>query len=142
METITLKKMGRTVKLGRRAVSPAGKAPKLAAYLNRAYLKRLLPESVDYTGKAKHSLSQMYANDQYGDCVPAGEAHLVGVRSANDTSSGFMRAGSSGMISRAATECPAAVRWSMTVCPPVSLSSVRVSLTVTTAQRTDCGPWA
>src|SRR5436190_3900333 len=28
----------------------------------------------------------------------------------------------------------------MTVCPPVSVSTVRVSLTVMTAQRTDCGP--
>src|SRR5438552_2718889 len=46
------------------------------------------------------------------------------------------------MISRQSTVWPAAVRWSITVCPPVSVSSVRLSLTVITAQRTDGGLWA
>ena len=53
-----------------------------------------------------------------------------------------MRAGSSGMISRATTVWPAIVRWSISDWPPVSVSSVRVSLTVMTAQRATGGPWA
>src|SRR5262245_31460949 len=46
-----------------------------------------------------------------------------------------MSTGSSRMIVRAATACPPRSSHSMTVAPPLSVSKVRVSLTVTTAQR-------
>jgi hypothetical protein len=41
------------------------------------------PPSCDYRPKAKAVLSQMYLNDQLGDCVIAGIAHLVGLFAAN-----------------------------------------------------------
>lgn len=41
------------------------------------------PASVDYSHAAAPALSQMYLNDQLGDCVIAGIAHLVGLFTAN-----------------------------------------------------------
>ena len=37
------------------------------------------PDEVDYTKKAKAALDKMYLNDQMGDCVIAGMAHVAGV---------------------------------------------------------------
>ena len=41
------------------------------------------PPSCSYASKAGPSLSQMYLNDELGDCVIAGLAHLVGVFTGN-----------------------------------------------------------
>lgn len=43
------------------------------------------PPACSYAPKAATSLSQVYLNDQLGDCVIAGMAHLVGVFSGNAT---------------------------------------------------------
>lgn len=72
-----------TVKLGRKPPTvEIRKALHLSAYLDLAAIT--LPETVDYHTKSSASLSRMYLNDQYGDCVIAGKYHTVGVWSGND----------------------------------------------------------
>src|SRR6202142_3971073 len=41
------------------------------------------PATCSYAPKASTALSEMYLNDQLGDCVIAGMAHLAGVFSGN-----------------------------------------------------------
>ncbi len=43
------------------------------------------PASVDWSIKAMASISRMYGNDQWGDCVIAGKYHQAGIWSGNDT---------------------------------------------------------
>ena len=43
------------------------------------------PFFVDWSTKAKAALAQMYLNDQFGDCVIAGQEHAVGIWSGNET---------------------------------------------------------
>ncbi len=50
-----------------------------------------VPISVDYSAKAMASISRMYKNDQYGDCVIASAYHQTGIWSGND---GTVRVGS------------------------------------------------
>lgn len=72
--------LGRTVKMGR----------KRPAYAPHFYLKDYLltgglpipPTTCDYSVKAA-SLSQMFLNDQLGDCVIAAGYHLVGTETGN-----------------------------------------------------------
>jgi hypothetical protein len=57
----------------------------LAHYLDLELVAKVLPQSVDYAAKAMPSLSRVYLNDAWGDCVIAGKYHAVGVWSGNDT---------------------------------------------------------
>jgi hypothetical protein len=80
-ESITLPN-GKVVKLGRIRPKARPNALRLAPYLKGATPP---PPSVDYSVKAMASISQMYLNDQYGDCVIAGKGHAVGVWTANES---------------------------------------------------------
>lgn len=73
--------IGHGFRLGRNR--PVARCPRLSL---GNYLMRGLPAppaSVDYSPKAAKALSQMYLNNQLGDCVIAGMAHLVGVFTGN-----------------------------------------------------------
>lgn len=73
--------IGHSFRLGRNR--PVARGPRLSL---KNYLMRSLPPppaSVDYSKKAAKALSQMYLNNQLGDCVIAGMAHLVGVFTGN-----------------------------------------------------------
>jgi hypothetical protein len=62
---------------------PVARGPRLSL---KNYLMRALPPppaSADYSSKAAKPLSQMYLNNQLGDCVIAGMAHLVGLFTGN-----------------------------------------------------------
>ncbi len=73
------------VKLGRIRPKSRPLGLGLSNYLSmESLLASPPPPSVDYTAKAMASLSRMYLNDQYGDCVIAGKYHSVGVWSGND----------------------------------------------------------
>ena len=71
----------RTLKLGRNRPI-GGRKLKLGDYLNTETVGSI-PSSVNYGGLATAAIRQMYLNDQLGDCVIAGIAHLVGVFTAN-----------------------------------------------------------
>jgi hypothetical protein len=79
----TIQANGGTYRLGRNRPSAASVA---AAPPFQKYALGTLPPppaSVDYTSLAATALSQMYGNDQYGDCVEAEFGHTVGVWTAN-----------------------------------------------------------
>jgi hypothetical protein len=62
---------------------PVARGPRLSL---KNYLMRGLaepPASQDYSKPAAKALSQMYLNNQLGDCVIAGMAHVVGVFTGN-----------------------------------------------------------
>lgn len=84
VKTLTHPETGLTVKLGRNR--PTGLLPKLLFhdYVNLAAVPSG-PINFDYTAKASAALSQMYLNDQLGDCVIAGLAHAVGIETGNAT---------------------------------------------------------
>jgi len=73
--------VGRTLKLGRKR--PVGRAPhlKLANYLRAALPAG--PPTVDYGPKGQPALSNVYQNDQIGDCVIAGGYHIVATETGN-----------------------------------------------------------
>jgi hypothetical protein len=71
----------RRYRMGRKR--PIARCPRFSL---KNYLMRDLPAppaSCDYSGKATKALSEMYLNDQLGDCVIAGIGHVVGVLSGN-----------------------------------------------------------
>lgn len=70
-----------TVKLGRIRPKSRPQALRLAVYMSTASAP---PDTVDYYTKAAASISHMYLNDTYGDCVIAGKYHAEGVWSANE----------------------------------------------------------
>lgn len=74
--------MMKTLKFGR--IRPETK-PRLnfGNYLAKGFAAPQNPPSVDYSPAAFHSLSLVYKNDQLGDCVIAGGAHVRGVTSGN-----------------------------------------------------------
>jgi hypothetical protein len=73
-----------TVKLGAIVKdAPPEQALRLANYL--AEFAAQLPPSSDWSPKAMPSISRMYLNDQYGDCVIADVYHQVGLWTGNDT---------------------------------------------------------
>ena len=76
-----------TVKLGRIRQAPSLQLLSLKTYIEPSNISTP-PDTVDYTKKATASLSQMYKNDEFGDCVIAGKYHAEGVWSGNDTDSG------------------------------------------------------
>jgi hypothetical protein len=74
----------RRFKMGRKR--PVARCPR---FTFGNYLYRSLsppPASCDYTTESQSAIAEMYMNDQLGDCVIAGIAHLVGVMTgeAND----------------------------------------------------------
>jgi hypothetical protein len=73
--------LNRNVKFGRKR--PVARCPRLSM---EKYLKKGVitpPESCDYTSKATSALTNVYLNDQLGDCVIAGGYHVVGVETGN-----------------------------------------------------------
>jgi hypothetical protein len=83
-ETHTLPS-GHPVRLGR--IRPKARPPalRLAAYLDPANAPAPPPATLDYVTKALPAVRTMLGNDQYGDCVIAGQMHSVGVRTAAAT---------------------------------------------------------
>ena len=64
-------------------IRPRPHAPRLSL---ANYLRADLPTPppvVDYSAKARAALGQVYLNDQLGDCVVAGAAHMIGVWTGN-----------------------------------------------------------
>ena len=71
----------RRYRMGRKR--PIARCPRFSL---KNYLMRDLPAppaTCDYSGKATKALSEMYLNDQLGDCVIAGIGHVVGVLTGN-----------------------------------------------------------
>ncbi len=62
--------------------------PRLGAFYNSGADNAPPPDAVDWFPKALPSISQMYGNDQQGDCVIASAMHQVGIWTGNDTDSG------------------------------------------------------
>lgn len=77
------------VVFGRKRPSPFTPKLHLKNYLLHANLAAP-PASVSYASKASASLSQMYLNDQLGDCVIAGGYHVVGTTTGNATGTPFI----------------------------------------------------
>jgi len=74
---------GRKLHVGGR-LRPRPHAPRLAlAHYLRAAPLPPYPLSVDYAFKGSPAIHQIYLNDQLGDCVPAGAAHLIGAWTGN-----------------------------------------------------------
>ena len=71
---------GRSVKFGRRRPADLGPHAELRSYLDTKALPPP-PATCDYSTAAKRSLNNVYLNDQLGDCVIAGGAHVRGVTS-------------------------------------------------------------
>ena len=80
--TIT-NKYGKHLRLGRIEPRVKPQVLRLSYYLMPT--RAPYPDTVDYSPKAAAALKQMYLNDQYGDCVIAGEAHNIGVRTGNES---------------------------------------------------------
>jgi len=74
---------GRTFKLGRKIPTVRFPSLKFANYLEKLPSLPTAPDTADYTAKAPTALSQMYLNDQLGDCVCAGVQHVEGVLTGN-----------------------------------------------------------
>ena len=72
---------GKKFHLGRNRPKVRGPRLSLQNYLGRTL--PAAPATVDYTGPASAALSQIYLNDQLGDCVIAGMAHVEGVLTGN-----------------------------------------------------------
>lgn len=73
--------MHRHYRMGR--VRPVARCPRFSL---QNYLLRSLPPppaTCDYSPKASKALSEMYLNNQLGDCVIAGIGHVVGVLTGN-----------------------------------------------------------
>src|ERR1017187_7846591 len=76
---------GRTVHFGRKKPVALRDIAKLSSFAAAALPTP--PASTNYAAAASSVLSQMYLNDQLGDCVPAGLAHVEGVIVANEPAS-------------------------------------------------------
>lgn len=70
------------MKMGRKRPDPQAKRLMLKDYLTGASLPTP-PTSCDYSTKGQPVLSNVYLNDQLGDCVIAGGYHVVGVETGN-----------------------------------------------------------
>ena len=82
LKTITHPVTGDRFKMGRNRPALGRKKLNVRNYLNPSTLPAA-PASVHYSHKAEIALSQMYGNDQEGNCVPVGMAHLTGVFTGN-----------------------------------------------------------
>ena len=74
VKTVTVSD-GSSRRLGRTRAVARGPRLSLKNYMGTL---PVAPSAVDYSRAASTALSQMYLNDQLGDCVVAGMAHLVG----------------------------------------------------------------
>ena len=86
---------GRKLHVGGR-IRPRPHAPRLAlANYLRMHPPALppYPLELDYAFKGSPAIHQMYLNDQLGDCVPAGAAHLIGSWTGNAGSPAIFTAG-------------------------------------------------
>src|ERR1700759_3314558 len=81
IKTIHIPSTGRTYKFGRRRPS-AHPRLHLKNYINHSALPTP-PVTMDYSAKAAKSLSELYGNDQLGDCVIAMLGHAEGVMTGN-----------------------------------------------------------
>jgi hypothetical protein len=79
----------KTVVLGRKRPTPGAPKLCLSKYLKTVALPTP-PASCNYTAKAANALSNMYLNDQLGDCVIAGGYHIVGTETGNATGTPFV----------------------------------------------------
>lgn len=81
--------------LGTTGVPPLGRKPpradkkvlRLGFYVDPEKLAEAvaqLPDEIDFTKNANESLSRVYLNDQFGDCVIAGKYHTCGMMDASD----------------------------------------------------------
>ncbi|HXD85788.1 MAG TPA: hypothetical protein VN641_04800 [Urbifossiella sp.] len=77
----------RRVYLGRIRPKARPQCLRFAAYLRSEGATPPSP-SLDYGAKAQASISRVYLNDRYGDCVIAGKAHELGVWSGNELGEG------------------------------------------------------
>lgn len=74
--------LNRTVKMGRKRAVARGPRLFLKNYLKLRELPSP-PQNADYSRAARPVLSNVYLNDQLGDCVIAGGYHVVGVETGN-----------------------------------------------------------
>jgi hypothetical protein len=74
--------MTATRRMGRKRPIAHGPRLRLARYLDAA-APPAPPPAVDYQTAARAALARVYLNDQLGDCVIAGMAHLVGLFTLN-----------------------------------------------------------
>lgn len=88
LKSIDVPHLGMRVKFGRTRSVAHGLRMKASDYMLAAMPDP--PASCDYTAKAKTSLSQVYLNDDLGDCVIACGMHLEGVATGNATGSPWL----------------------------------------------------
>jgi hypothetical protein len=81
VKTLTHPVTGQTFRLGRNRPKAVGPRFRLKNYLKLSMPAP--PATIDYTGPASLSLSNIYENDTLGDCVIAGMGHVDGVLTAN-----------------------------------------------------------
>lgn len=76
---------GKTIKFGRKRPDPVAldAVKKRVSFSKYSAVLPAAPTSTNYAFKAMVALSQMYLNDQLGDCVIAGANHLEGLATAN-----------------------------------------------------------
>ena len=80
--------LGHTVKFGRKRAPHGTRKLQLSKYLTGALPTP--PASCDYTAKSLPSLTNVYLNDQLGDCVIAGGYHVEGTATGNATGTPFV----------------------------------------------------
>jgi hypothetical protein len=85
LKEIHIPHLGHTVKMGRKRPVAKGLRLKFSRYLKNSLPTP--PASVDYSANASSAISQMYLNDQLGDCVIACMGHTIGVLTGNATGS-------------------------------------------------------
>lgn len=86
--SIHIPSLDKPMKLGRKAPDPTKKTLKFKSYFAMNLMTSPPPPAVDYSAKAMASLSKVYLNDQFGDCVIAGKHHQIGVWTGNDSPDG------------------------------------------------------
>lgn len=83
--SVTVKTPHGDRKLGRIRPKARPQCLRFAAYYDKSKDVSPPPTSVDYSAKASASLSRMYLNDTYGDCVIAGKGHNLGIWTGNES---------------------------------------------------------
>jgi len=73
--------LGRNIVFGRKKPHVPRFSPRLSHYLKAA--APTPPSSVDFSSKAASVLADIYGNDELGDCVIAGNYHVVAVETGN-----------------------------------------------------------
>ncbi len=82
LKSVLAPHLGKMIKFGR--TRPTGaRLKKLNAKTFINFEKIVVPQSTNYRAAADPVLRDIYGNDQLGDCVPAGFAHVLGVETGN-----------------------------------------------------------